>query len=607
MIFWNKKFFLVLCFGWLACGPAPAKDREQIPTPPPFAKTGVVQVFLSEATEIPLHVGGRAVEPLTFLIRKLPRHGTLSEPRRTGRTGAVVTYTPDPAAMAGDDFFTFAAQSPDSPVSAPASVWIRLLEKPAVLECPALLDFGTVALGESAGRDLVLKNSGGGRAIGEVRANPPWSVVGSPSFAIPSGSEARIRMVFHPTDERDFCDKILFGSDAKLSVELRGAGAAPLAWPKAGLVFSPEQRAKGFAETALTNPSLQERTLIFEWPGFVQGPREILLAPGATVSVRAGIIGPVKNAFQGSVKFRSGNFTGAIPLTVYPMPAKLEIVPSPALDLGETQKGKELRGKFFVRNTGESDAPLRMAVPEEMQVVPDPTNLILEADGERVFEIRFVSFKPGPHSGTLVVRAPTGEPVSLDVKASIPEGAALPVEKFLNIPDKPPAPSRDLPTGTIPPVPSAILLLSNPHEIEIGWDLTSPETSGFRIERRKISAGKNDQPLIEWLPWREVRIRIGNGTSTARFERLPQNSRWTIRIIGLDALGNPGTPSPAFQIFTRPDNRIVVPVWVWIGLGGAAAAGAVRLAIRRRRALLAREDERLSKIEAEGSSSGKRL
>ncbi|MEI6277863.1 MAG: hypothetical protein WCQ16_00605 [Verrucomicrobiae bacterium] len=595
----NKKIFLLVCLGWMACGPALAKKTEPIGIPPPFAKAGAGWVYLNGSAEVALSVGGRVVEPLTFLIRKPPRYGALSNLRRTGRTSAVVTYTPDRAAVPGDDIFTFAAQSPDSPVSAPASVWIRLLEKPPVLEHQESLDFGTVYLGDTSVRELVLKNSGGGQAIGQILASPPWSVSGNAIYHVPSGSESRIRLVFHPTEARDFTDRIPLGNDATAAVALRGAGAAPLAWPKAGLVFSPEQRAEGFAEVALSNESPRERTLTFEWPDFVKAPREIPLAPGATVSVKAGISGPVKIPFQGSVKFQFGNFTGELPLTVYPGPAKLVVIPESALELGETQKGKELRGKFTVRNTGESDAPVRISAPDEMMVVPDPGNTILRAGEERGFEIQYVSFKPGPYSGTIVVRTTSGDPVPLHVNACFREGPSLPVEKFLNIPGALPARSPELPTGKVPPVPSASLVFSTPHEVEIGWALTAPETSGYKIQRRKISSAEDGRLLIEWLDWPFVKIHIADGKALARWERLPENSFWTIRIIGLDALGNPGPPSPAFQISTRPEKRIFVSVWVWCALLVAAAAGAVRLAVKRRRALLAREDERLARLEAE--------
>ena len=80
---------------------------------------------------------------------------------------------------------------------------------------------------------------------------------------------------------------------------------------------------------------------------------------------------------------------------------------------------------------------------------------------------------------------------------------------------------------------------------------------------------------------------------------MPDNAFWTIRIIGLDGLGKPGPPSPAFQISTQPRKPLVVPVWAWLLLSGAAAAGALRLAVRRRRALLARENERLARLESE--------
>ncbi|MEI6033070.1 MAG: hypothetical protein WCS65_02165 [Verrucomicrobiae bacterium] len=584
---------LILCLG--GCAQALAKERVPIPTPPPFAKSGTVSVYLTEPAEIPLSIGGRIVEPLSFLIRKPPRRGVLSGLSRTGRTEAVVTYTPNAGAVPGEDSLTFAAQSPDSPVSAPATVRIRLLEKPPVLLHPLALDFGTVYLGDESGQELVLKNGGGGRAGGQIQTSPPWFLSGNSTFHVPSGSEARILLVFRPTEERAFSDRVQLGSDPMACVELRGIGAAPLTWPKAGLIFSPDQRAKGFSEVAFGNQSPHERTLTFEWPEFLHAPRAITLAPGESASVKAEVSGPIKNLFEGSVRFQSGNFSGEFPLKVYPRPAKLTVTPEEVLDLGETQKGKEISGRFTVRNTGESDAPISISAPEGMRVIPDPQNLILGAGEQRVFEIQFASFKPGSHRGILAVRTPSGEQVQLAVSASVRETSAQPVGKFLNMPE--PVRPPELATGKVPPVREASAVRSGPHEIEISWKAASPDTSGYRIQRRKISASKEARVVVEWLDWPAAKIATSDGAIHARLENLPENSRWAIRIISLDPQGLPGPPSPAFQIFTQPGNHRSVPLWAWIFVLSAAIAFAIRLAIQRRRALLAHEDERLARIE----------
>jgi len=581
-----------------ACDAAPAKKLEQIATPPPLAKAVMATAYLHQPQEVVLQVGGRIIEPMTFIVRKAPRHGKLGDLKRTGRNTATVTYFPDASAGPVDDFFTFAAKSSDSPVSAPATVWVRVLEESPALEHPAELDFGTVFLGDSVERELVLRNSGGGRASGRLEANSPWTVRGNSKFALSAGSKTTVKLVFCPADERSFSERLRLGPGQGDSVELHGQGIAPFSWPKAGWSFSPEQRANGFAEFAVTNQTPQEKVLTIEWPDFIKADSEIRIPAGATVSIKAGVVGSLKKAFEGSVNFRSGNFTSQIPLTVYPKPAKLAIVPESGLDLGEGRNGEEIKGSFILKNIGESDAPLHVSAPADIQILPDPAKVVLGAGEELAFEIRLSSFKPGMHQGQIVLGAPPSDAVHLDYKASLRDGAAasLPVENFLNLPEKPQLTSLP-PAGKVPPVKVAWLVSSSPHEVEINWDITSPETSKYKIYRRQISAADDRRVAVEWIDWPEAKIHIDGGQASARWQSMPENSRWTIRIVGFDSMGIPGPPSPAFQIATVPGQRFSVPVWIWIVLIAGLIAAAIRLLSNRRRALLAQEDARIAKLE----------
>jgi hypothetical protein len=595
---WKRGIFAAGILSFWICDAALAKKEEQITTPPPLAKTGMVTAYLHKPQEVVLQVRGRIFEPLTFLIRKPPRRGRLGEVRRTSMNTATVTYFPDPAAGPLDDFFTFAAKSSDSPVSAPATVWVRVLEASPVLEHPAELDFGAVFLGDSVERKVVLRNSGGGRASGRIDPNSPWTVRGSSAFSVPAGAETSFTLVFCPPDERSFSDRLRLGPEQGDSIELHGQGIAPFSWPRGGWVFSPEQRANGTAEFAVTNETPEEKVLAVEWPGFIKADREIRIPAGATASIKAGVVGTLKKAFQGSANVRSGNFTAQIPLTIYPKSAKLAIVPESGLDLGEGKNREEIKGSFVLKNIGESDARLNVSAPDDIQIFPSPAGLVLAAGGEQSFEIRLSGFKPGPRQGQIVFGAPCSDAVHLDYKASLRDGAtaSLPVENFLNLPEKPELTSLP-PTGKVPPVKVAWLVSSTPHEVEITWDVTSPETSRYVIQQRKISSPEDRQVVVEWIDWPEVEISITEGQASGRWQSLPENSRWTIRIIGFDADGTPGPPSDVFQIATSVSPRLEVPHWVWLVLLSTLWIALVRRSVMRRRVMLAREDERIALLE----------
>ena len=595
----QRSTVLLLAAGLAWASPAFSKEKEVVPTSPPMAKTGVATVFVDTAAEISLQIAGRIVEPLDFLVRKEPKHGRLSGLRRTGRNSAAVLYTPDAHAAPGDDFFSFAAQSLDSPVSAPATVWIRLVERPPVLECPGELDFGKVFLGDTEERGLAIKNAGGGTAAGTIRPNPPWRPAGPGQFRVPAGSESSILLVFEPLEERDFSDRIQIGADPKSVVLVRGSGVAPISWPKDGLVASPADRGKGTASITFTNNSASERTVTVEWPEFLKAVREVTLPAGGFSVVKWEIAAPLSLKYEGAAEVRSGNFKGKLPIRVFPAPAKLEVKPERELKLAAQKSGGPLKGFFAVKNTGGSDTPLEILAPPEILITPTPGNLILRTGQEQAFDVQLESQKKDRCK--IRIQSPAGELVELSIEPPTLQTSrpSSPVENFLTIfrkPENSPAPAATVSSG-IPPVETLSLLAVRPREIVLAWKLPAPGAAGFRIERRSIAPGANGGVTITWIPWQGSRISISEGMATARLERLPVNAQWTIRIVGLDEKGNPGQPSKSFQIATQPVAQFSVPWWVWLALMPPLAVGLARLRKKNQTRLLAKENERIARLE----------
>ncbi len=571
-----------------------------MPAPPPMAKTGAATVFLDTPAEIPLQLAGRVVEPLSFLIRKGPKHGTLSGLRRTGRNSATLLYTPDARTGPGDDFFSFAAQSVDSPVSAPAMVWIRLVERPPVLEHPGEIDFGRVFLGDKAERPMELTKSGGGVAAGVVRPNSPWRTEKSGEFRLPAGKASPIALVFEPLEERDFIDRVQVGPDQKSVVLLRGSGVTPVAWPKDGLVVSPADRETGKAAITFTNNSPSDRTLMVDWPEFLKAAREIRLPAVGTIVAKIEIPAALSLNYEGEAEVRSGNFKGKLPIRIFPGPARLSASPERVLKLESTGNGRALKGQLLVKNTGGASAPLQIIAPPDIVIFPDPSRLILAGGEEQAFEVQAERLKTGASNQSIRIQSPACDPVdiSLEAPAATESRAAVPVEKFLSIPPGPePSPTAPPPSANVPRVETADLLKSENHDIAISWKLGSPKISGFKIERRRISPGKEGQVIVEWVPWTEAKITVSEGTAVARFSRLPANAFWTIRIIALDDSGNPAPPSPAFQIATKPLKEFHIPGWAWILLIAALGAAVFQLWKKSRLGLHAKADARIANLE----------
>lgn len=121
--------------------------------------------------------------------------------------------------------------------------------------------------------------------------------------------------------------------------------------------------------------------------------------------------------------------------------------------------------------------------------------------------------------------------------------------------------------------------------------------TAVRIERRTIVAASNGGVAFNWIPWQGARITTGDGIATARLERLPANRLWTIHVVPLDEKGNPGLPSPAFQIATKSIARLRIPWWIWILPAGAIIAAAVRFWRNHLQRLQIQDNERIARLE----------
>jgi len=580
-----------------------AKENPSLPMPPPMAISQSVSTGPGRPVTITLTLGGRIVEPVEFLIRRPPQRGELGEVRRTGRNTATVVYTPFQGSGAGGDSFTFAAQSFDSPVSAAARVRIAINEELPLLTFAQSLDFGQVFLGQRVVRQWVLRNEGGGTATGKIAPPSPWTVEGA-AYQIAGGSKAVFNVVFAPAGEKNYSGEFRVGPD--LTVALTGSGVAPITWPAGGIVVDAAGRQEKRFSFELSNRTPDPRQVAIGWPDFVKGPDSIAIPAGGNATVEAGFSCDQTFSFDGQIAVRSEGFEGAIPLKVPAVPARLAVSPSAALDIGTVKSGRSASGRFTIRNLGGIDTRLKITASPEINIVPNPANIILSPGREHAFDAQIEATKGGAYQGKISVFSDSGDPVELAIKATFPDqqpgapptpGPAVPVATLL--PAGPASPSEGdlpLPASQVPPVDAVSLLAATPHEIEVAWKVPSPEAKSFRIERRQIAPGDSSEIRYQWVPWTEARIQIRGNAAFARFERMPANGVWLFRIIAVDSSGRPLSRSMPFRIFTLPEPQHRVPWWAIAILSAGLLWLVIRAVSRKNRKRSEADGERIARL-----------
>jgi hypothetical protein len=101
---------------------------------------------------------------------------------------------------------------------------------PLCVVSPESLDFGTVALGESADRTFTIRNAGGGLVEGILDEScPDFAIIGSASFSVSAGDSHVFTVNFFPLAEGPAACTIATGDAGCVSVLAAGAGeAAPV-------------------------------------------------------------------------------------------------------------------------------------------------------------------------------------------------------------------------------------------------------------------------------------------------------------------------------------------------------------------------------------------
>ncbi len=582
-----------------------AKDKEELPTPPPMAMAHNEATYRGRSVEINLRAIGRAPGQLRFLIRKQPRYGKLGEITIVDRKNAVVTYTHDERNGAGTDTFTFAVQAQDSPVSAAGVISIAVSEEPAAFSVVHALDFGQVTLGETREDEIVLRNSGGNVVSGKIIAPAPWKVLGSDTYQLGRHQEQKARILFAPSEDEAYVEKLLFSHDARTSVTLTGKGFAPLAFEPGKEIELIAEKGTSLRkhEVLIRNLTDRPRIVEIETPPNIVELKDFAIPPQGEMNLLLSSKPDFIEAIDGMLMVSSEGFRKEIPLRAYALAPALQAEPSTGFNFGDVQVGRRYKEVLRLKNTGGVEAKITCDLPSGVLLTPDPNSVVIAPGETRAFELAFEPSVTGEIKLEPVLNVTRGEPVRLAIQA---QGVAV-NNGQASVPAAPGKPAKvaeprmvaeeKVPEGSMPAISNIKVLKSVPHEVELAWTKPAANALGTVIEFRQLEATADGPPKIKWTEWRGAKFFEENGMTVARFENLPPGRVWYIRIFSVDELGRKSVPSPTILLTSEklPDRRLG---W-W--LAGLLIAGLIALLIRhlkRGRAQAADEDaDRISRLE----------
>lgn len=547
---------------------------QEMPVPPPMAEPVAAQVERGGSVEILLKASGRIPSPPKFLVRSLPAHGVLGEPRPLDRTSALITYTHDASQGSGMDSFRFAVQAVDSPVSAPATVTIRIANPPARLEAPAELDFGEVPEGGASIKQLRIQNAGGSSARVAPTVDAPWSCNTPVPRDLAPGSGAVWDIHLRAGDPGELTGEIHFPGFPAARTQLRARVVRLVEFPDAPPLELSEKN--GFRNSLrLRNPGETPLELTVGVPeGFAADSQVKIPAQGEAALDVAAVEGHTQAA-AGNLTFSWGASHREFPVRAAALPAR--VVTIPAEDLEFSKAEDPATTVFALENQGGQPAEFSWSPPPGLILTPDPASVVLPPGGRKTFAATWNHpGKNAPAAFALEVR--DGATLSIPLRApkitapgtsppqpQLPPRVVETPSAVIQTPEATPLLHEDIP-AECRMIDSLETLSAMPGVIEIAWPLPSPPPASFEIQYRSLEfTSMNAAPRTIWTTRKDVDIRVDGHRARALINRIAPDSSWSIRILGRGSDGRIVAASPVIRLTSPPNPPKLWIVWLMAG------------------------------------------
>ncbi len=576
---------------FLATGCVCAWADIDLPTPPPPQPRDLaVQVYKGESVEIPLEGLSRSGYQLKFLIRRQPQFGTLSEPTQTGRTTASIIYTHDGANGVGVDAFRYAVQAPNTGVSTPATVTIRIVERPPLFVAPHQVEFPKTSIGETSTQVITIGNEGGGTLSGRLKVPPPFSILGDdPTYILPSGETRTFVLSFAPTESRRYAEAAEFTHAPGVEIGLEGIGYSPIE------VVPREIRLEGdgvnevrSATVTVRNTSARDRALELTAPPGVVVQGSLTVPADDEVQLALHTATGVLESIHGDLELRGENVHLNVPIFVTAAPARIVANPRDEIDFGTVQSGRTATRTLTLRNTGGQDAEIRATVMDGVTIHPSPEVALLAPGESRDYKLAFTRLQPGAVSGELLLQFGAGRltiPLRAEVEPRPVDAAAQARERTAQAAAN---------VNSIPPVESVGVSRQTHTEVDLVWKKTAPNVDKYILYERKIEFSETGEPQFVYRPVEGARVRFVRNEARVTVKGFRPGERRTFIIFGLDAAGTRSQPSEPFEIFSKPKKAFQIP---WGTVAMVALVVFVVIIVRERRRLRRAQDVRLEGIE----------
>lgn len=566
--FLPRLAFLILAGIVLPAARGQDERAPRLAPAPPQPRAVAVTTPRGGHVDIPLRIFGARLDRLTFLIRKAPDAGKLTEPQNDAPDSARVRYFPPEDRRMKQASFSYAVKSTDG-VSAPVEVTVSIVDEPAMLSAPAERVFPRALLGERKSETLEIGNPGGETCAGEVSVEAPFAIEGGAAYEIEPKGKAFVQVAFAPTEPGAFETEVRFSSHPLTVTTLKGRANAALEIVPATLSLSFEPLTgvrSGFFN--IRNHTAREQSIEVRTPERLEIAGPIVLPPGGEKVVPVATAPGDLAEIGETVEFAGTEADAVLAVKADAAPAVIRVA-GKRLTLHVEPGGVTPGGELKLGNAGGMPAAVRLSGSEGLRLSEREFSLEPgEAKAVSVFLAKSpradfrgaISVNAGARSQTVEVLAAAPVESGRRARSSGRDRGDRPRER------DPVSRDEIAAAGNVPPGVHTRLIECGPDFATIEWP-AAESAGGYRAELRQI-ATRNGRLETSWSAHPEFEATVADGRVRGTFRALRPGQVYSVRVRGG---ADSGTIVAAQTLITASPR--VLRIFTWPRALGLLAAG----------------------------------
>ncbi len=576
-----------------------------------------VEVEAGGTVDVPLTGSVRTDQPIEFLIRTPPSHGTLGPVRQVSRNRAVVRYTHKGGII--EDTFRYAGRTGSLAVSPSSLVRIVVKRPPDPIEpLPDFLDYGPHFAGDVWMESVTL--TANQRRSVQLEADPPWRIEGPTALTLTPGRPVVVQILFEPTTQQTYFGHFrVLGSDLPM-MRLHGEALDPFAVDKRAIEIPADPTAEG-GPLFIANISGEDREVEIETTENLKAPASLAVPAEGEHRVPFRYTATPGQAGTGRITLRHGAWSLPIEVRIDPGPARWEWESATQIDLGRINPSSEQEIVVEIRNAGgssgaiglTSESPALLLPPERIAMDPgDSRTFVVRLDPARLSEGRFdarlsLHNVEGPLKdppplllrGEVATAHSTPSPLPIaqatpsfarpdhprDRRALALVAAELEPVDFPDFDLREPAPGIVVEEpiafdAALPAVREIVQrsFLPNGRDYRLSWNAPEGGPFGYAVDLLYLKRLSRTRSVLTWWPIENLDFQEKGRVVETVLHDLTPGQFYQFRVRAITGDGRSGRPSPVLKVLTPLQERPPLLGWLMAGL---ALLGASALAWRK--------------------------